>query len=118
MLKLYLKVLKDSFKFRGRSSRKEFWTFFFINLFISIILYLGVEFISPKWIFGLISLLFWLLTLLPSVSVAIRRLQDSGKSGWLYLLFLVPFIGQIVVLIFLIEKGSVTENKYGEVSEN
>lgn len=116
-LKLYLKVFKDSFKYKGRASRKEYWTFFLVNFVITLFLWGGLEYIKPQWIFGLIALFFWLITLLPSISVAVRRLHDSGKSGWLYLLIFIPFIGQILILIFLLTKGDVKENKYGNVPE-
>jgi uncharacterized membrane protein YhaH (DUF805 family) len=117
MIKLYLKVFKDSFKYTGRASRQEYWTFFFVNFVITLFLWGGIEFIDPQWIFGLIALFFWLITLPPSMSVAVRRLHDTGKTGWLLLLIFIPFIGQIILLIFLLPKGDVKENEYGDVPE-
>ena len=50
---------------------------------------------------------------LPSLSVVVRRLHDVGKSGWFYLIILIPLIGIIWMLVLLVSNGNVGENKYG-----
>jgi len=54
-----------------------------------------------------------LLHFLPSLSVVVRRLHDVGKSGWFYLIILIPFVGAIWMLVLLVSNGDVGENKYG-----
>ena len=54
-----------------------------------------------------------LLHFLPSLSVVVRRLHDVGKSGWFYLIILIPLIGAIWMLVLLASNGNVGENKYG-----
>jgi uncharacterized membrane protein YhaH (DUF805 family) len=89
--------------FSGRSRRSEYW---YAQLFAVI---LGT-------VFGLILPdLSWLLTLalfVPNLSVAVRRLHDSGKSGWYYLWSLLPIAGGIIVLIRLC-KDSEGDNQWG-----
>jgi uncharacterized membrane protein YhaH (DUF805 family) len=58
---------------------------------------------------GLISLAF----ILPVLSATVRRLHDTGRSGWWYWIVLVPFVGWIVLLVFLVLEGEAGENKYG-----
>jgi len=62
---------------------------------------------------GLFSGIFMLVNLLPSIAVFVRRLHDSGKSGWWYLLSLIPIIGLIVYILFGLA-GSQENNKYGK----
>jgi uncharacterized membrane protein YhaH (DUF805 family) len=50
---------------------------------------------------------------LPSLSVVVRRLHDVGKSGWFYLIILIPLLGIIWMLVLLVSNGNVGENKYG-----
>lgn len=63
-------------------------------------------------LFGLALLLFWLATIVPSLAVTIRRLHDTGKSGWWVLLGLIPFVG-LVLLVFLALDGEPGDNQYG-----
>jgi uncharacterized membrane protein YhaH (DUF805 family) len=82
--------------FSGRARRSEFWYFFLFNLLVSFVLNL-----IPH--FTVVSGLWALAILIPSLAVMVRRLHDIGKSGWTYLYFLIPsllFIGYWFYLIF------------------
>jgi uncharacterized membrane protein YhaH (DUF805 family) len=57
--------------------------------------------------------LFGLVTFIPTVSVAIRRLHDSDRTGWWYLLIFVPLIGWIILLIWYVTKGTDGPNRFG-----
>lgn len=63
--------------------------------------------------FGIIQLVLFLGTLLPSLAVAVRRLHDIGRSGWWLLFGLIPIIGSFVLLVFAFTKGNERENEYG-----
>lgn len=78
--------------FNGRATRSEYWWFFLFTVLVSI----ALSMISP-----LISGLFSLGTLLPSIAAAARRLHDTGRSGWWQLIVLVPLVGLIVIIVFL-----------------
>ena len=61
-----------------------------------------------------LSLIFSLATLVPNVCLGIRRLHDLGKPGWWYWIFLVPFIGSIILLVLFCLSGENKANAYGE----
>lgn len=81
--------------FSGRARRSEFWYFFLFNFLVSFVLGL-IPFLS------VVSGLWTLAVLIPSIAVAVRRFHDIGKSGWTYLYFLIPsflFIGYIFYFV-------------------
>ncbi|MGD0901642.1 MAG: DUF805 domain-containing protein [Terracidiphilus sp.] len=102
-------------EFSGRSRRKEYWMFFLFNMVIGLVLYIpGIalrESIGPVFL-GLYGL-YCLAVLIPSLAVAVRRLHDTGKSGWFMLLVLIPFIGGIIVLVLMVLDSDPEANKYG-----
>lgn len=99
----YIAVLKKYAVFSGRASRSEFWFFVLFNIIVSIILGI-VDGIAQTN--GLIGNIYSLAVLLPSLAVGIRRIHDSGKSGWF---ILVPFYNLYLYII----DGTHGENKYG-----
>jgi uncharacterized membrane protein YhaH (DUF805 family) len=88
--------------FDGTASRSEYWWF---CLFCTIASYFLGLFSHP------LSWLFSLATLVPSIAVGARRLHETDRSGWWQLLWLVPLVGWIVVIIFLIQEPRA--NRYG-----
>lgn len=54
-----------------------------------------------------------LVFLLPTFAVFVRRMHDIGKSGWNWLIGLIPLVGAIVLLVFLCREGDSTPNEYG-----
>lgn len=113
---LYVDVYKKGLDFRGRSTRKEYWCFYLINMLIYIILNI-VDIMLGVYSFeagiGLLSLIFILVVLIPSLAVTFRRLHDIGRSGWWFLINLIPLIGPIIFLIFMLLDSQEDENKYG-----
>ncbi len=112
----YLKVLKDYAKFDGRARRSEYWYFVLFNIIASFILgfvdgILGLSLVEGS--LGLLSGLYSLFVLIPSISVAVRRLHDVGQSGWMLLISLIPCIGVFILLYFLIKDGDQGDNEYG-----
>jgi uncharacterized membrane protein YhaH (DUF805 family) len=82
--------------FDGRASRPEYWWFFLFVMLVSV----AGSIISP-----MLSGLFTLATLLPSIAAATRRLHDTGRSGWWQLIVLVPLVGFIVILVLLAQES-------------
>ena len=112
----YLKVFKQYADFNGRARRKEYWMYFLFNLIFLIVATildssLGTNFKPLPY--GAIYLLYALVTLVPSLAVAVRRLHDTGKSGWMILVCLIPIIGGIWLLVLMVTEGNTGENKYG-----
>jgi uncharacterized membrane protein YhaH (DUF805 family) len=115
-LSWYLEALKKYAVFSRRARRKEFWMFFFINLLISVVLIAIDSLIgtfSPQTGFGLLQGLYSLAVLIPSIAVTVRRLHDTGRTGWWILISLVPFVGGIVLLIFMLLDSQAGVNQYG-----
>lgn len=100
-------VTQKYFCFEGRAGRKEFWMWVLATFIVSFVL--GV---IPK-VGNILSGLFCLAILLPSLGVTARRLHDLGKSGWMQLLCLVPVVGGLIVLILCIPEGDKESNAYG-----
>jgi uncharacterized membrane protein YhaH (DUF805 family) len=106
----YLKVLKNYVNFQGRARRKEYWMFTLFNIIFSVVLTLieTLADISP-FLTGIYSLFI----LLPGLAVTVRRLHDTGRSGWWVLIGLIPFIGSIVILVFTCLESEREENRFG-----
>ncbi len=121
----FTESVKTCFKkyadFSGRATRSEYWYFVLFNFIVSMVISYGTTFIvlgmgveAPSGVYAapLVSMLYSLAVLLPSIAVAVRRLHDVGKSGWYYFFVLIPLIGPLY-LIYLFVKASDGENQYG-----
>lgn len=106
----YLKVIKNYVGFDGRARRQEFWMFVLFNLIFSIAASILDTIIGTYVLFGII---YSLAVLLPGIAVSIRRLHDTGRSGWWLLISFIPIIGAIVLIYFAVLEGNQGENQYG-----
>lgn len=100
-------ITKKYFCFNGRASRQEFWMWVLATFVIAFVLGL-----IPK-AGGILAGLWNLAVLLLYLGVTARRLHDTGKSAWLILLGLIPFIGALIVLLLCIPEGTNGDNQYG-----
>lgn len=104
----FIGAIKQYADFKGRARRKEYWMFILFYMIIQAVIniidssVIGSPILSP---------IFSLALLIPSIAIAVRRLHDTGRSGWWLLLGLIPF-GIIVVIIFLF-LDSHDDNEYG-----
>lgn len=105
----YIETLKKYAVFTGRARRKEYWMFVLFQLIVSIVIGV-IESFSDTTI---LSIIFVLGTLLPSVGVQIRRLHDIGRTGWWLLISLIPLVGSIVLLVFACQDSELGDNQYG-----
>jgi uncharacterized membrane protein YhaH (DUF805 family) len=105
----YLKVLTNYVNFSGRARRKEYWMFALFSAIVSIVLTLVENMIGLT---SVLSGIYSLAVLLPSLGVLVRRLHDTGRSGWWILIGLIPFIGAIILIVFACQ-DSHDENQYG-----
>ncbi len=115
---MYELALKKFAEFSGRSRRSEFWTFTLVNSAILSILYsIGLASINPYSpsmpATFYMAILFSLAILIPSLAVTVRRLHDTGRSGWMILVSLIPIIGGIILLIFAVQDSQPGANQYG-----
>ncbi|MDC3004757.1 DUF805 domain-containing protein [Candidatus Pelagibacter sp.] len=96
------------FVFQGRASKSEFWWFQLIWV-VSYLLIL----ISNNQTISFICLGIIIIIAIPLLSVGVRRLHDTNKSGYYYLFSLIPFIGGLIVLFMMIGDGTKGKNRYG-----
>ena len=118
-MKYFNNVIKKYATFSGRARRKEYWMFALVSAIISLVLgfidnLAGLQIAAGNTAIPVLTLLFELFILVPSLAVTARRLHDIGKSGWWILISLIPIIGEIVLFIFTVIKGNAGANKYGE----
>lgn len=113
----YVKCLKQYADFSGRARRKEYWMFVLFNVLIMIVLMvidaaLGLS--AGDSALGVMSGIYSLAVLIPSIAVCVRRLHDVGKSGWYYLLGFIPIVGPIILLVWYCTEGERSTNAWGE----
>lgn len=106
----YLECFKKYATFAGRARRKEYWMFILFNIIASIILGIIDSLCSLN---GILVGLYGLAALIPSISVCVRRLHDTGRSGGWWWISLVPAIGSIWLLVLMCLEGEIKENQYG-----
>jgi uncharacterized membrane protein YhaH (DUF805 family) len=104
----YTDVIKRYAVFDGRAGRPEYWWFFLINTIISLVLRFAIPSAG-----AIISELYGLAVLLPSIGVAIRRLHDTNRTGWWILVALIPLVGWIWIIVLLALAGDSGPNRYG-----
>lgn len=108
----YIKALKNYATFQGRATRTEYWMFTLFSYIFALVPFIFI-FIDSLTVFA--PILIWLyaaVMILPSLAVTVRRLHDTGRSGWWYLINFVPVIGGIWLLILLCQRSEVTANIY------
>ena len=110
-------------KFSGRARRSEYWKFALFNILVTFVLTLIASLVagmgsgavasdSAQGAPGIVAI-YSLVILLPTLSVGVRRLHDIGKSGWSYLIQLIPLVGSIIFLVWLCKDSEPGENVYG-----
>ncbi len=112
----YLEALKKYAVFSGRSRRMEYWYFVLFNIIVAIVL-AGIDALlgtfSSSSSIGLLSGIYGLAVIIPSLAVTVRRLHDIDRSGWWIFINLIPLIGAIVLLVFAVSEGTAGNNRYG-----
>ena len=109
--------LKRYADFSGRSRRKEYWMYILGVLIVAIVLSIveGILGLSGMvgGVYGPLTTIFLLGILIPSLAVQVRRFHDQDKSGWFVLLSFIPFVGAIIVLVFMCLEGTKGPNRFG-----
>ncbi|WP_405870400.1 MULTISPECIES: DUF805 domain-containing protein [unclassified Streptomyces] len=105
----FIEALKKYAVFSGRARRKEYWMFaLFTAIIYAVLIGIGFAIKAP-----VIALVFYVAILLPSLAVGVRRLHDTGRSGWWLLFGLVPLAGPITLLVFTCSDSQPGVNQYG-----
>ena len=116
-MKWYLKVVRDNYaNFQGRARRQEYWMFTLFNaIFIFALIIISGMLVEATDSPALMSLylIYAIGVFIPSLAVAVRRLHDTGKSGWYYFISFIPLIGGIWLIVLLATEGDNGTNQYG-----
>jgi uncharacterized membrane protein YhaH (DUF805 family) len=107
--------------FRGRSRRREYWMFTLFIILVALVLAVPAAILGgfdeqgsgigliPLFIIGIFSIAIFI----PSIAVQVRRFHDQDRTGWLVLLGLIPYVGGLIVLVFMCLPGTRGDNRFG-----
>ena len=97
--------------FSGRASRSEFWYWILFTVLVSI----ALSIIDFGMLSGnsVLSSIWSLATFLPSLAIGVRRLHDGDRTGWWWLIVIIPLIGIIVLIVFWCLEGTPGSNRFG-----
>lgn len=111
----FIGAIKKAFDFKGRSRRKEFFMFMLMSFVImaGMVIIDAIMALQLLGEFGILSTLFGLFLIVPALSVTVRRLHDTGRSGRWALLYLLPIAGWLVLIIVALIDGDLGRNVYG-----
>ena len=118
MIQWYTAVFRKYAVFEGRSGRSEYWWFALCNALVEFALYfvagLAIAVLgNAAKVLSVFPAIYVFAALVPSIAVTVRRLHDTGRSGWWILISLVPVVGVIVLLVFLALESSPGDNRFG-----
>ena len=99
-------VFRNYANFKGRAPRSEYWWFALFSFLVSGVL----TAIDGS---GMMSAVWSLVVLLPTLAVGARRLHDTDRSGWWLLIALIPLIGLLVLIWFFVTRGTAGPNRFG-----
>ena len=113
----FARAWKDSFDFRGKMSRSEYWGFIAVQVMLAIAavalfnLLIPIDSIKPLVrLLGLGMLLYAFGSIFPVISGQIRRVRDATQKGWLWLLTIIPYLGALIVLVIMLMPSSKVVN--------
>ncbi|WP_421848561.1 DUF805 domain-containing protein [Novosphingobium sp.] len=111
--------------FQGRSCRREYWMFTLLSVIVAfgtVVLMASGGGLSANgeaapsvlfWIGGAILVIWGLGSIIPSIAVQVRRFHDQERSGWMVLLGFIPYVGGLIVFIFMCLSGTRGPNRFG-----
>ncbi|WP_405977612.1 DUF805 domain-containing protein [Streptomyces sp. NBC_00158] len=106
----YVDVIKRYADFSGRARRQEYWMFVLCSIPIMLVA------IALDFALGSYPVIFYIYNLavfLPTLGLSVRRLHDTGRSGWWYLIGFIPFVGWIGIIVLMALEGDAGPNEYG-----
>ena len=108
-LDAYVKAFTRFTDFATRTSVGDFWRFVATNIVVGILVGIVDQLIGIL----VLSVIYSLAVLIPSIAIGIRRLHDTGKSGWFLLLWLIPVVGWIILIVFWVQPSD-GPNEWGQ----
>lgn len=111
--------------FSGRSCRMEYWMFTLLSVLVAtaavMLMVMGGIATSSNgetagplfWVGGAVIVVWVIASIIPSIAVQVRRFHDQDRSGWMILLGFIPYVGSIIVFVFMCLKGTHGANRFG-----
>lgn len=115
-MEYFISAIRQYAVFKGRTRRKEFWYFYLISFVISLALAFldnRMGTFNPEMGGGLLGGVYGIFIFLPSLSLTVRRIHDSGYSGYWAFILLIPIIGVLAILFFALMDSKPGSNEYG-----
>jgi uncharacterized membrane protein YhaH (DUF805 family) len=113
----YFSAFRKYAVFKGRATRSEYWYFTLFNI-LAVLGFGLIDQLMGTFNFdagyGPLSAIYTLAMILPGLGVSIRRLHDTGRSGWWFVITIIPIIGLLVFLFFALQDSDPNPNDYGE----
>lgn len=97
--------------FQGRAPRSEYWWFVVFNILMSIVIALVGA--VTQTLGNVLDVIVTLALIVPNLAVSVRRLHDTDRSGWWFLLVLIPLIGTIILIVWFVMRGTDGDNRFG-----
>lgn len=117
MLEWMLMPIRRYTDFSGRSRRKEYWLFLLGVIIVAVVLGFIEGLVGLNGmvggVYGPLTTILLLAIIIPGIAVQVRRFHDQDKSGWFVLLGLIPFVGGLIVLVFMCLEGTRGPNRFG-----
>lgn len=111
--------------FNGRASRSEYWWFMLFNFIVTMVLSAGHGFSTHSMVasmnafsldtFSVLTYIWGLIVLLPTLGLSWRRLHDIGKGGGWYFIGLIPVVGGILLIVWFCQSSQPGDNRFGPV---
>ena len=111
----FISVVKN-FSFKGRARRKEYWMFVLFTVLVTALLMFAderLDFFSENNDPDILTLIFLLMIVIQALAVSVRRMHDTGRTGWWLLIQFVPYIGTVIWFVLSVLNGKEGENRYG-----
>jgi len=104
--------------FGGRARRSEYWFFALYSILAAVAAQIVDRFVDPPaadvpYAVGIVYIVVVLANFLPGLAVTVRRLHDTNRSGWWFLIVLVPLLGAILLIVWFCTKGTKGDNRFG-----
>ncbi len=116
VIKSYIIFWRNAFNFKGRTRRSDYWNTCVINFVVYFIMsFLNLTDDEPvQMVTALIFIIYFFISLIPNISMTIRRLHDVGKDTYYFFIFFLPIVGKIIILVNLLKDSVKETNRYGE----
>lgn len=116
IFKAYINGWKNWRRFDGRTRRRDYWGFVICNWLVIILLYASIivgSFFDIGGLFVVLTVIYVLLAIVPTIAITIRRLHDTNHSALYYLVSFVPVIGNLWFFILMCTEGTCGKNDFG-----